>query len=242
MPTYLPYDDGAPAANGGSDKYTPYVDDGTSAPKKEVHTERDTTPQGLALEVLKGGGRGVMGMAKALGEGLAPPPGNIAGVAMGPLTQNPQVAQLNQQVTGAIAPDPQANEWEKLAGFGGEFAGGSLFGGPKPVPGNVTNMPRALLRPNSYLPETMAGAATEQAPSMMGDAAARAASYGLGQAMRYSGVPFARPIARGVVGAVRRLFTPARDVRPSTASREAYGKLAAGTEGMFFADDDQHDK
>lgn len=110
-----------------------------AAPQQPNSTEqiagavRDTG--GVLAEAGKGMARGFVGMGKAIGEGLAPPPGTVAGVQMAQ-QPNPDVAQLKGMFDRAVAPSADGG-LEKGAGYAGEVAGSMFFPGMGAATGGI---------------------------------------------------------------------------------------------------------
>lgn len=171
-------------------------------------TQGETAPnnQGAldtAAEVGKGVGRGLLGTARAFGNNLTPPSGEIAGQQIG-MQPDPQLQQANQAASRFLAPDPQASLFDKGAGIGGEVGGGMLFGGGMGTGGAVAATGKLISRAagegNSAIQGLYNHPTTQIALQWLAQKGAQAAH-----------IPFSYPISRAGVGLLNRLVRGAPD-------------------------------
>lgn len=216
-----------------------------------------------ALEMLKGAGRGFVGITRAIGKGIAPPPESIPEQYR--LTESPgkaDIEAMNQKMDSMLAPSPTATDAQKNWGVASEIAGGMFAPGAGMARGMAAAGQRgiqAALGPgaNEFAIPGLTGVTRHYPTVPVGgeEAAARTAGRGLpdwlGHAINSGlyaiGVPkIGRLAARYAYGAVSREMrngsTPAEALYPphkSPLSPQAMERIMQGAATPLFTQGDE---
>lgn len=127
MPIYVPYteerqkEESAPPS-----RYTPYVDDGTSAPKPQLDTAPAQQEPNAGTEAGKGAVRGLAEMGQTVANIL--PGVTVGGQPVNPL-QNPIIQKMAENFSGLMGRNPDASPEQHAWGTAGEIAGSAAVGG-----------------------------------------------------------------------------------------------------------------